>query len=168
MLGLCLASAAVAAIVLNALFWQTGPHPAPIFANPVKPAASTEATSSVTATLPRPRPAQVDRAGADAQTTAAVSTTKPGPVAKPSNVPVPAASPRPDPIAELVESSNRLVAVQQVLAEFGYGQIKPTGILGPETKAAIEKFEREHKLPVTGQLSERLARELGAMKGGPL
>jgi peptidoglycan hydrolase-like protein with peptidoglycan-binding domain len=73
-----------------------------------------------------------------------------------------------DPIAELLEPANRTMAVQRALAEFGYGQIKPTGTVGPETKAAIEKFERERKLPVTGQVSERLTRELAAMKGGPL
>jgi peptidoglycan hydrolase-like protein with peptidoglycan-binding domain len=60
------------------------------------------------------------------------------------------------------------MAVQRALAEFGYGQIKPTGMFGPETKAAIEKFERDRKMPVTGQVSERLTRELAAMKGGPL
>ena len=44
-----------------------------------------------------------------------------------------------------------------MLSEFGYGQIKPSGILDEATSAAIEKFEREHKLPVTGRLSDRLA-----------
>ncbi len=75
---------------------------------------------------------------------------------------------RPDPIADLLEPSTRLMVIQRALAEFGYGQIKPTGLSGPETKAAIEKFEQEHKLPVTGQMSERLFRELTVMKGGPL
>ena len=41
--------------------------------------------------------------------------------------------------------------VQRALAEFGYAQIKPTGILDPETQAAIERFERERKLPITGR-----------------
>jgi peptidoglycan hydrolase-like protein with peptidoglycan-binding domain len=68
----------------------------------------------------------------------------------------------------LLEPSNRTAAVQRALAEFGYGQIKPTGTIGPETRAAIEKFERERRLPVTGQISERLTRELSIMKGGPL
>ncbi len=75
---------------------------------------------------------------------------------------------RHDPIAEMIEPTNRMIAVQRALAEFGYGQIKPTGTLGPETKAAIERFERERRLPVTGQLSNRLTRELSALKGGPL
>jgi hypothetical protein len=33
---------------------------------------------------------------------------------------------------------------------------------------AIERFERERKLPVTGQLSANVIRELAAMTGRPL
>jgi peptidoglycan hydrolase-like protein with peptidoglycan-binding domain len=80
-----------------------------------------------------------------------------------------AASPRVDPIAELIApSSKRVLAVQRALAEAGYAQIKPTGVFGPDTKAAIEKFERERKLPITGQISDRLMRELAALTGQPL
>jgi peptidoglycan hydrolase-like protein with peptidoglycan-binding domain len=61
-----------------------------------------------------------------------------------------------------------VLAVQRALAEFGYGQIKPTGTVNAETKAAIEKFERERKLPVTGQVSDRVTRELAAITGRPL
>jgi peptidoglycan hydrolase-like protein with peptidoglycan-binding domain len=73
-----------------------------------------------------------------------------------------------DPIAKLIAPSNRVTAVQRALADFGYGQIKPTGTFDPETRAAIEKFERDHRLPVTGQISDRLVRELAAMTGRPL
>ena len=54
------------------------------------------------------------------------------------------------------------------LPNIGYGQIKPTGIIDAETQAAIEKFERERRLPVTGQVSDRVTRELAAMTGRPL
>jgi peptidoglycan hydrolase-like protein with peptidoglycan-binding domain len=64
--------------------------------------------------------------------------------------------------------SRRLVALQRALAEYGYGQIKPTGLLDAETQAAIEKFERERRLPITGQPSDRVTRELAAMIGRPL
>jgi peptidoglycan hydrolase-like protein with peptidoglycan-binding domain len=60
------------------------------------------------------------------------------------------------------------MAAQRALADFGYGQIKATGVYDPETRSAIEKFERDHHLPVTGQMSDRLMRELGAMTGRPL
>ena len=72
---------------------------------------------------------------------------------------------RNDVVAERPAPSRRVIALQRVLAEFGYGQIKPTGIIDPETQAAIEKFERERKLPVTGQASDRVVRELAAVTG---
>lgn len=162
-LSLGLVVAATVVIVINALFLQAGPHPAPIFANPPRPAASADGVS--TAVIPRPRPAELDRSVTVVPMAGPGNAAKPVPSAKASTVPAPPAS---DPIAELLEPSTRLMAVQRALAEFGYGQIKPTGVSGPETKAAIEKFERERKLPVTGQMSERLARELTLMKGGPL
>jgi peptidoglycan hydrolase-like protein with peptidoglycan-binding domain len=65
-------------------------------------------------------------------------------------------------------ASKRVVALQRALAEYGYGQIKPSGIIDAETQAAIEKFERERRLPITGQASDRLVRELAAMTGRPL
>ena len=41
---------------------------------------------------------------------------------------------RNDPIAELIAPSQRVLAVQRALADFGYGQIKPTGVVGPEPR----------------------------------
>jgi peptidoglycan hydrolase-like protein with peptidoglycan-binding domain len=82
-----------------------------------------------------------------------------------------AASPAPvakDPIAELIAPTKQVLAVQRALADFGYGQIKPTGVLDAQTQGAIEKFERERRLPVTGQISGRLLRDLSAMTGRPL
>jgi peptidoglycan hydrolase-like protein with peptidoglycan-binding domain len=62
----------------------------------------------------------------------------------------------------------RVAAVQRALTENGYGQLKPTGAIGPDTQAAIQKFERERKLPMTGQVSDRLVRELAAVTGHPI
>jgi hypothetical protein len=64
--------------------------------------------------------------------------------------------------------SRRVAAVQRVLTEYGYGQLKATGTIGSDTQAAILKFERDHKMPPTGQMSDRLARELTAMIGHPV
>ncbi len=75
---------------------------------------------------------------------------------------------RRDPIAELIAPSPRVLAVQRALADFGYGQIKPTGNFDAATRVAIEKFERDRKLPVTGQISDRFVRDLSAMTGRPL
>ena len=59
-------------------------------------------------------------------------------------------------------------AVQRALTEYGYGQLKPTGTIGSDTQAAIQKFERDRKLPVTGQMSDRVVKELAAMIGHPV
>ena len=64
-----------------------------------------------------------------------------------------------------VAGSRRVAAVQRALTEYGYGQLKPTGAIGADTQAAIQKFERERKLPVTGQISERMVRELASVIG---
>ena len=72
---------------------------------------------------------------------------------------------RNDAAAERPAPSRRVIALQRVLAEFGYGQIKPTGIIDAETQAAIERFERERRLPVTGQANDRVVRELAAVTG---
>ena len=61
--------------------------------------------------------------------------------------------------------SRRVAAVQRTLTEYGYGQLKPTGTVGSDTQAAIQKFERARKIPVTGQMSDRLVQELAAMVG---
>jgi hypothetical protein len=88
----------------------------------------------------------------------------------PSNVMRP---PAPIPVSSRNEilansGSRRVAAVQRALTEYGYGQLKPTGTVGSDTQAAIQKFERERKIPVTGQLSDRLVRELTAMIGHPI
>ena len=64
--------------------------------------------------------------------------------------------------------SRRVAAVQRALTEYGYGQLKPTGTVGSDTQAAIQKFERERRMPVTGQLSDRLVHELAAAIGHPV
>lgn len=64
--------------------------------------------------------------------------------------------------------SRRIAAVQRALTEYGYGQLKPTGTIGSDTQAAIAKFERERKIPVTGQISERMVHELAATIGHPI
>jgi Putative peptidoglycan binding domain len=64
--------------------------------------------------------------------------------------------------------SRRVAAVQRALTEYGYGQLKPTGTIGSDTQAAIVKFERERKIPASGQMNERLVHELSVMIGRPV
>jgi hypothetical protein len=138
------AAAASLIIIVNAVFLQSGSHPAPFFAAP--------RSAPVVAIVPPKSP-------------------EPAAPAHPATVtaiPQPAAAQRADPIADLIGPSPRIAAVQRALSEYGYGQIKPSGMLDDTTSAAIEKFEREHKLPVTGRVSDRLVGELETMAGHPL
>ena len=193
MIAGALAFAAVSAIIANALFLQAGRHPSPMFGTVVAVPAATLAPASP---LPRPRPVEAARVmepspaepkavepksdfksdfksefkseprAADPMTNlvkaTAVPQTAPAAVARPP-APIPAAS-RNDPASAL----RRVAAVQRTLTEYGYGQLKPTGTVGSETQAAIQKFERDRKIPVTGQMSDRLVRELAAMTGKPI
>ena len=186
MIAGALAFAAVSAIIANALFLQAGRHPSPMFGTVVAVPAAALAPASP---LPRPRPVEAARVmepspaepkavepksdfksefkseprAADPMTNlvkaTAVPQTAPAAVARPP-APIPAAS-RNDPAS----TPRRVAAVQRTLTEYGYGQLKPTGTVGSETQAAIQKFERDRKIPVTGQMSDRLVRELAAMTG---
>lgn len=170
-----LALAAVIAIIANALLMQDGRHPAPIFGA----VTALPAVASVPAgPLPRPRPVEADvplpeARPADLRTadplTNLVKTTSTVP-ATTANIPRP---PMTVPVSTRVDSvpvsgSHRVAAVQRALAEYGYAQLKPTGVVGPDTQAAIQKFEKARKLPITGQVSDRLVRELASMIGHPV
>ena len=209
-----MASAAVLAIFTNALFLQTGPHPAPIFAaRPLlataQPAAPVRARSAEPVDVVADAPvrnrvqliAEIQReltrrgfyegiadgvwgaktdAGArdflqgaglrinpepSEELLRALLAAKSKPAASAASVSAPV---RNDPIADLIAPSKRVLAIQRALSDFGYGQIKASGAYDPETRTAIEKFERDHKLPVTGQISDRFVHELAAMTGRPL
>jgi len=176
------AFAAVTAIIANALFLQAGHHAAPMFGTVVVMPPPAELTAA--SPLPRPRPVEARPAEASplelkpAETRSAdplgnlVKAISAPPVAAANNnVPRP---PAPIPVsrnesgAGPTVGSRRVAAVQRALTEYGYGQLKPTGTIGSDTQAAIQKFERERKLPVTGQMSDRLMHELAAMIGHPI
>lgn len=243
------AAAALTAVIVNAAFLQTGPHPAPMFASkpvpsPVPapksirvvgqeftgppPQSALPKTRPVESDLSKSEPLKPEPAKPDITRPEAPITQRPRneviadiqreltrrgfydgaadgvfgpktnaamrdfeqasglrPGAEPNEVflralmrspakagPQGAAAVRPpasDPIAELIApSSKRIFAVQRALTDYGYGQFRPNGSLGPETKAAIESFERARKLPVTGQISPRLMRELAIVTGRDL
>jgi hypothetical protein len=197
-----LAVAAIGAIVANALFLQSGPHPSPMFGSVVTLPAPAPAPSSVSP-LPRPRPAEATKAeaapaepraveskSADIKTadtkpveskaadtkasetkaadplTNLVKATSAAPVATSSIPRPPAPIPFPSHNDNLAPGgSRRVAAVQRALTEYGYGQLKPTGTIGSDTQAAIARFERERKIPATGQMSDRMVHELSAMIG---
>jgi hypothetical protein len=168
-----LAFAVVMAIMVNALFLQAGRHPAPMFGSVVM------LPETPVSPLPRPRPVEAsarpevappESKPAEPRTadplTNLVRATSEAPLAT-SNVPrPPAAVPTATRNEAVVNSgSRRVAAVQRALTQYGYGQLKPTGTINAETVAAIQKFEREHKIPLSGQVSERLVHELSTMIG---
>lgn len=171
--GIVLLTAGAGAILINALYRQPGPHPAPIFAVKQRPVAVEPA--EIVPPMPRTRPAAAAAPAATATTPAPV-TARPEaqPRAETSDVPMPPQRParapaRPDPIGELIAGpSPRVTAVQRALNDFGYGPVKATGLHGTETVAAIQKFERDRKMPITGQVSPRLLAELSKLTGKPV
>jgi peptidoglycan hydrolase-like protein with peptidoglycan-binding domain len=216
---LIIAALVIAAIFINGLLLQPGPHPAPIFAVRPLPVALSDSTGGIVATQPPRRPAGAEggrtasvasrmRAeiisdmqrelarrgfydgvidGIDgAKTDAAIRAFEQTAGLKQSVEPTEAllqtiarssikssavgrgSAPREDPIAGVLTSSRQVMAVQRALSDYGYGPLKPTGVYDVDTRAAIERFERERKLPITGQISERVTRELVALIGRPL
>jgi peptidoglycan hydrolase-like protein with peptidoglycan-binding domain len=217
--AIVMAVVATLAIVINALFLQQGPHPAPIFAArlsgpltereaalpphrpapavSVEPAVSMRSQAQITYDIQRELVRRGYYDGAidgiwGAKTAAAarefvrvaglalkaepseellrVLTTPP---TKSTNrqpvLPEPAAiSSRDDQITKSIAPSKRVIAIQRALAEYGYGQIKSSGVYDQDTRTAIEEFQRDRKLPVDGQVSNRFVHELAAMTGRPL
>jgi putative peptidoglycan binding protein len=170
-----LALVAVCAIIVNALFMQAGRHPAPMFGTVTVmpavaslPAGHTPRPRPIEAEVPLPEPRPADPKAADPMTNLVKTTSSVQPTA--ANVPRP---PMTVPVSTRVDSvssngSHRVAAVQRALTEYGYGQLKPTGVIGADTQAAIQRFERARRLPVTGQVSDRLVRELASTIGHPL
>jgi peptidoglycan hydrolase-like protein with peptidoglycan-binding domain len=212
-LAVAAAGGAVITILINALFLQTGPHPAPIFANKPVPVVAPQpdplasimphrrpgAVSKpdvVTATRPRSDtvmeiqreltrrgfydgPAdgfygpKTDAAIRDFEQVAGLrASAEPGEpllaAITRSNVKAkPAETPR-DPIAALLAPSGRIIGVQRALIEFGYGPLAANGTYDAATRAAIERFEKARKRPVTGQITDQLVRDLSTLTGRPL
>lgn len=246
--GCIVGTAATIMILVNVLFLQSGPHPAPMFKTGIMQTASVTATESAspesaTAAMPRARPLELAAAKAEPpvpaagpprpaaeiitdiqrelarrgfyegavdgrygpKTDAAIRdfehaaglrpSTEPGEAllrairgsnARASKRPVgrTALPARDDPIAAAIlkisdramsdramsdrVSPDRVRSVQRALADYGYGQIDPTGVVDSDTQAAIAKFERARSLPVTGQVSDRVTRELASITGRPL
>ena len=151
--GLFALMAAVAIIFVNALFLQKGPHPAPIFAT-----RQAVAPAPLSRFMPPPAQPQLQ----------SQPVTVPSPAPRPHLEPAAPPVRNNDPIAALLAPSNRVLAVQRVLTQYGYGQIRPTGIMGPDTQEAIRRFERSQKMPVTGAMSDQVVKALAQMSGRSL
>lgn len=181
-LGSLAALGAAGFVCVNALGYQAGRHPAPILPKLTQkaPAAAREpaqvareaAVREPVKDMARPEP---DRAAAPApvkpaqrdaigdlirseETTASVT-----PKASPVRTPAKPAS-KDTAAAKHETGADPILRAQKALAKLGYS-VKPDGAMGPGTRAAIEKFERSAKLPVTGEAAGRTLRALVAKAG---
>jgi len=188
MLAGLLGFAAAGAIIVNALYLQSGPHPAPMFGSFVAMPAALPSLNP----LPRPRPMEANVSPFDPKAIETRSAEAKAADGRAADAKVPdaraadqkyadpladlvksissgqGAAPRPQQVAAQNGGAHRIAAVQRALTDYGYGQLKPTGMIGADTQAAIQKFERERKLPVTGQITDRLVRELAIVIGHPI
>ncbi|MHC2018569.1 peptidoglycan-binding domain-containing protein [Methylobacterium sp. CM6247] len=179
-LGSVVAIGAVAAVALNALGYQGGRHPAPLFPTLGKGAGTTAAkpASGQTAEPAKlaeaaPRKIEVPKpeTAPEPKAAPAIEAAKPAPKPAPA-----AASTKRDVIADIIKAGETTSSVtpkpdqavaqaQRALVKLGYGPLVADGVLGPGTRAAIEKFERDRKLPVKGVAAGRTLRELASRAG---
>jgi hypothetical protein len=146
-------------------------------------AASAEAAPTQPASAPRP-PARL--AITDLVRGGGVPPAAPQPIVRPmQNAAVAAPAPQRaaaarDPIADMIrlagpvptppanvgrqDPGDIVLAGQRALARLGYS-VKVDGTMGPGTRQAIERFQQDRKLPVTGEFNGRTARELSAQSG---
>jgi peptidoglycan hydrolase-like protein with peptidoglycan-binding domain len=64
--------------------------------------------------------------------------------------------------------SLRILSLQRALSRLGYGPVRMSGTFSPDTKEAIERFEKDWMMPVTGLMSENLFTKLAAVNGAPI
>ncbi|MBX3537367.1 MAG: peptidoglycan-binding protein [Chelatococcus sp.] len=171
-------------IVVNAVALQPGQHPAPLFGSDRGRAAPETAQRPVASTTPAPPvPAPPQRVAAPTAPAAVQPPNRPeraAPAPRETAAALPPA--RPDVIGDFIrggapattgainttpQASLVLLNAQKALLKLGY-VIKPDGLMGPATQKAIEIFEKDHGLAVTGELGPRTLQALGAASGMPV
>ena len=174
--GAALGIVLTTACLWNVLMGQSARHPAPLFGAPPAAAEPQRRADSAAAPLPAARP--------DPATVASLPAEPPRP-ADPIGALIrgePAAprtdasrtdaartdAPRTDaPRTDAARTdaakgeASRIAAAQRALIKLGYGPLSSDGLVGPGTRSAIERFERDRKIPVTGMLAGRTAKLLG-------
>ena len=166
-----------AGVAANALFLQSGPHPAPLFAaeEPAESADLAEPDALVEALQSELKAAGYYEGPVDGlagpETEAAIVTFERASGREATGAVRPelleaihagAGAPGSAGDADGAEGDRRIAAVQAALSRAAYGPLPPDGLLGPRTRDAIRRFEADHGLPVTGEVSERLLAELHA------
>jgi Putative peptidoglycan binding domain len=170
--------ATATAILLNALVWQRTRHPAPLFLRAAPAAPAKEPTIARLIAVPpaQPQPAVTPIQAHDK------------PVEKPPlempagghprqtrvNSPpprdeiiqllkVPPARPNTEAAAPAAHPKS-VLAAQRALVKLGF-VLNPDGVAGAATRQAIRRYERDHGLPVHGEVTPALSRQLSAELG---
>lgn len=64
-----------------------------------------------------------------------------------------------------LERPETVAAMQRALTKLGYGPLKDDGQFGAGTRSALDRFERDRKLPPRGENPARVLRELAQTSG---
>lgn len=178
--GGVLLCALLGAIAVNAMFLQHGRHPAPLFGSTVKiepprPPAPPKAhvrPNSIDALLTERIPAaplQPVNPATDAAFSPPVADDAPDTASAAAQP----AKKSHDLIGALIDgngvvsasaSTHNVISAQRALQKLG-APVKPDGDYGAATRRAVEAFQRDNHLPVTGELNVRTRRALAARSG---
>jgi peptidoglycan hydrolase-like protein with peptidoglycan-binding domain len=175
--------AITAAIVANAAFLQSGRHPAPLFATrhapelPARPDARVEAVQAALRDVGYYAGPVDGIAGEQTKAAIAAYERKLGwattgaasrdlLTAIKADASAPPASPEAITIGSIAPPAaapdKQVAAVQDALAKAAYGPVRADGVFGRQTHEAIIRFQQDHGLPVTGEISDALIIELRA------
>ncbi|MDR3460867.1 MAG: peptidoglycan-binding domain-containing protein [Beijerinckiaceae bacterium] len=186
--GAALLCAMLGAIAVNAMFLQHGRHPAPLFGSTVKiepprapkpPARPTSIDALINERIPAAplqpvnaapeaafsAPAVDDQPAAEAAAQAPVASVAVAPAKKTRDV-----------IGALIAgngvvtpamSSRSVTSAQRALQKLG-APVKPDGDYGAATRKAVEAFQRDNHLAVTGELNAKTRKALSARSGLPV
>ncbi|MGH6793697.1 MAG: peptidoglycan-binding domain-containing protein [Methylocella sp.] len=179
--------ATAAAIVLNALVWQRTHHPAPLFARaapvaraaPAAPAKGPMIAGLIAVPRPQPQPAGTPIQAHDKPVEKPPLEMSVG--GHPRQTRINSPPPR-DQISQLLQAaparpttkpaapdahSKSVLAAQRALVKLGF-VLNPDGVAGAATRQAIERYERDRGLPVRGEVTAALLRQLRAETGSAL
>ena len=173
-------------IMVNALMMQKSRHPAPLFGQTLaipkeaapKEAAPKQAATSVGAAVkpappapalaqPAPQPASQPNSAKAHHAAAVVAPDKPAgddAIARLLNGGGEKTAAKGETKGAATSDGKAVLGIQRALAKLGFA-IKPSGTFGPQTRKAIEAFEKDRHLPVSGEVSPRLVKVLSAESG---
>ena len=172
-----------AAILVNALAWQKTRHPAPLFSwlTPAAPPKEPKIAGSAALPAPRSQPAMeflvshskpIEKPAAQktpAEQRVIASPLKPhDSISQILEAPFVPKTPAPALRAPSMKAkaaaaapSKAVLAAQRALVKLGF-VLHPNGVAGTATRRAIERYEHDHGLPVRGDLTPALMRQLRA------